>query len=76
MKLMVTVDEIDNGYANLLIRTGTDETPFAVVPCAALPADISAGDILLVTFKKEEEATRAARQRVAELHAELAARNR
>ncbi|MDO5843820.1 MAG: DUF3006 domain-containing protein [Methanocorpusculum sp.] len=68
MKLLVTVDSIDEGLASLLLRNGVNERPLGVFPLEALPEDVSAGDILTISFEKNDEETDAAKERVRKIH--------
>ena len=68
MKLLVTVDEIENNKAALLLRDPAGERPLGVFALENLPADTAVGDILSLSFEKEEGETRAARQRIHSLH--------
>ena len=71
MKLLVTVDEIENNKAALLLRGPKGERPLGVFPLENLPAGTTIGDILSLSFEKEEEETTAARQRIHSLHKAL-----
>ena len=46
MKLLVTVDKIENNKAALLLRESERERPLGVFSLESLPAGIKAGDIL------------------------------
>ncbi len=71
MKLLVTVDEIENNKAALLLRGPNGETPLGIFPLENLPAGTNVGDILSLSFEKEEEETAAARRRIRALHKTL-----
>jgi len=71
MKLLVTVDKIESNKAVLLLREAERERPLGVFPLETLPAGIKAGDLLSLSFEKEEEETAAARQRIHTLHQTL-----
>ncbi|HJJ37652.1 MAG TPA: DUF3006 family protein [Methanocorpusculum sp.] len=71
MKLLVTVDEIENNKAALLLRGPKGERPLGVFPLENLPAGTTVGDILSLSFEKEEEETTAARKRIHTLHQTL-----
>lgn len=68
MKLLVTVDKIENGKAALLLREPERERPLGVFFLESLPAGIKPGDILSLSFEKEDEETAAARKRIHTLH--------
>ncbi|MCZ0860806.1 DUF3006 domain-containing protein [Methanocorpusculum sp. MG] len=70
-KLLVTVDSVESGKASLLLRMPEEERPLAVVPLSLLPKDVSAGDILSLSFHPEPELTEAAQKRMAALHEKL-----
>ncbi|MDO5846489.1 MAG: DUF3006 domain-containing protein [Methanocorpusculum sp.] len=76
MKLLVTVDSIEDGFAALLLRNDSGETPLGVFQASVLPAGTAAGDILSLHFEPEPEETAAAKQRVAELRGRLKGRDR
>jgi len=71
MKLLVTVDEIENNKAALLLRSPAGERPLGVFALENLPADTAVGDILSLSFEKEEGETTAARERIRILHRSL-----
>ena len=71
MTLLVTVDEIEGDCASLLLRRGDEEEPLGVFSLAELPADI-----LSLSFVLNEDETKAARDRIAELHERLMKKNR
>ncbi|MCK9313455.1 MAG: DUF3006 domain-containing protein [Methanocorpusculum sp.] len=71
MKLLVTVDMIEKNKASLLLRNPDGEIPLGVFPLVTLPEGTSVGDILSLTFTKEEEETKSARDRVRVLHETL-----
>ena len=71
MKLLVTVDKIENNKAALLLRESERERPLGVFSLESLPAGIKAGDILSLSFEKEEEETAGARKRIHILHQTL-----
>lgn len=71
MKLLVTVDKIENNKAALLLRESERERPLGVFSLESLPAGIKAGDILSLSFEKKEEETAAARRRIRALHKTL-----
>ncbi|WP_048061971.1 DUF3006 domain-containing protein [Methanocorpusculum labreanum] len=71
MKMLVTVDEIENGKAALLLRGPNGEKPLGTFPLESLPAGVNVGDILSLSFEKEEGETAAARRRIRVLHKTL-----
>lgn len=71
MKLLVTVDKIENNKAALLLREPERERPLGVFSLESLPDGIKAGDILSLSFEKDEEETVAARKRIHTLHLTL-----
>lgn len=73
-RLLVTVDAIEEGKASLLLRMQSEERPFAVVSLSMLPEGTVAGDILSLSFRREPELTKAARQRGKELQEMLLGR--
>ena len=74
MKLLATVDSIDEGFAALLLRCGKSEKPLGVFPLEALPDGIVVGDILTLFFEKNTEETESAKERVRKIHEMLAGR--
>ncbi len=52
MKLLVTVDEIENNKAALLLRCPAGERPLGVFALKNLPADTAVGDILSLSHLK------------------------
>ena len=71
MKILVTVDMIEKNKASLLLRDSDGERPLGVFPLVNLPEGIAAGDILSLTFTKDEEETESAWDRVRVLHENL-----
>ncbi len=71
MKLLVTVDEIENNKAALLLRGREGERPLGIFPLENLPEGTNVGDILSLSFEKEEEETTLVRQRIHSLHKAL-----
>ena len=76
MTVFVTVDEIEGDCASLLLRRGDEEEPLGVFSLAELPAGVKTGDILSLSFALNEEETKAARERIAELHERLRKKNK
>ncbi|HKM42139.1 MAG TPA: DUF3006 family protein [Methanocorpusculum sp.] len=71
MKILVTVDMIEKNKASLLLRDPDGERPLGVFPLVTLPEGTAVGDILSLTFTKDEEETKSARDRVRVLHENL-----
>ncbi len=71
MKILVTVDSIEENHANLLLRREEDECPLGVFPLAVLPEGVEAGDILSLHFEIEPKETEAARRRVSAIRKKL-----
>jgi hypothetical protein len=67
--MKVTVDRIDEGIAVLLSRD--DDALQVRIPARLLPPDCREGDILTVTFERDDAATRDAKSRVAGLIRDL-----
>ncbi len=63
--MKATVDRIDEGIAVLISRD--DDTLQFRIPAALLPPGCREGDILSVTFERDDAATREAKTRVAGL---------
>lgn len=74
MKLLATVDSIDEGLAALLLRCGKSEKPLGFFPLEALPKGVAEGDILTLSFEKNTEETESAKERVRRIHEMLAGR--
>jgi len=73
-KLLVTVDAIEGDKASLLLRMPEEERPLAVVSLLMLPEGTVVGDVLSLSFQAEPELTKAARQRLQDLHEKLVRR--
>jgi len=73
-KLLVTVDEISDNMATLLIRRDDDEIPLGVVPLMYLPKGTESGDILSLSFEKNESETKEAKRKINDILSQL--RNR
>jgi hypothetical protein len=67
--MKVTVDRIDEGIAVLLSRD--DDALQVRIPARLLPPDCREGDILTVTFERDDTATREVKSRVAGLIRDL-----
>jgi len=65
VEILVTVDRIEEGRAVLLVR-GAEDAPI-LWPVRALPQDVREGMILRIRVEPDEEATRAAKERVENL---------
>lgn len=63
--MKATIDRIDEGIAVLISRD--DDTLQVRIPARLLPPDCREGDILTVTFERDETATAEAKSRVAGL---------
>jgi len=70
-KLLVTVDAIDDGLASLLLQREDDETPLGVFPVTYLPKGTVAGDILSLSFTKEEKETMEAKRKITDVLTQL-----
>jgi len=75
-KILVTVDNIDCGLATLLLRNGEEETPLGVFPLSSLPTGTVAGDILSISFQKEQKETEDAKKMISDVLAKLKAKNK
>jgi len=75
-KILVTVDNVDCGLATLLLQKREEETPLGVFPLSSLPAGTVAGDILSLSFQKEEKETEDARKKISDVLAQLKAKNK
>jgi len=75
-KILVTVDNIDCNLATLLLQKEEEEIPLGVFPLSSLPAGTRAGDILSLSFNKEEKKTEEARKKISDVLAQLKAKNK